>query len=716
MGFKVLRYNMEYLNGLLSKNPGLRCINLDNRKIKDLSPFVPLLEKFEFLEDLELAENELKELPGDICKLKSLMSINICDNKFEDLPKVVKVLQSFPKLKSLFISPAAAEELKTIVTSLKDLEYLNGETIRSKKPVPEEEELIAEHCAPPPHGDKTVVQLNTFKKDDLDELQSIVWSIKARMQNLGYEEAVTLEAEYDSRLASVSAELNENLADKDTLPVIKKAVELKAKYAMLDLCYTKMLSTDRDQESSDIWQMLKHGHDNVVEELLRVILGMKPEMETEVGKWKIALSKMQKEMAEVLDVSQKMQEEIKQLTKEKDGALKEFTTERKDLIARIEALEYDNKKYLDTIVRHSKNLYGTTQKFGDSPLKGGEFNSSVSFDSKKKAQTMLMPSKTSTKELSMKQLKDTIAEIYTQKVKYDKKCLESKQAKETMEQYMYTFLNQQYGLKSLIQEFASAIREGIKKYTGSDSEVLLFGKILRNEFEESFRYEIPLMKDSVHEIIKDGVRRKIKYKSEIELIECCESMCSDMQEIDEAIWKDVLKKTVRESDYQGVEQRAKNIIEEKNLTSAERAKEKATSIKKDATSIWYSDLIKVIIDFMIALHEKKIIKYQLLFKKLDTDANGILNAEEFQALASEMKIAKEEYGTLSSKIDPLGAQQMTFSECFSVLNSEKVTVELKLGKGKTTKKVMTILERFNLEVQQTNITNQHLSHLSLIHI
>jgi hypothetical protein len=53
---------------------------------------------------------------------------------------------------------------------------------------------------------------------------------------------------------------------------------------------------------------------------------------------------------------------------------------------------------------------------------------------------------------------------------------------------MYTYLNQRYGLKQLIIEWASAIINGIKRYQGEDNEVCLFGKVLRNEIDEEFRY------------------------------------------------------------------------------------------------------------------------------------------------------------------------------------------------------------------------------------
>lgn len=54
--------------------------------------------------------------------------------------------------------------------------------------------------------------------------------------------------------------------------------------------------------------------------------------------------------------------------------------------------------------------------------------------------------------------------MYAQKERFDKKCEESRAARETMEQYMYTYLNQKYGLKPLIVEWAASIINAIKTY------------------------------------------------------------------------------------------------------------------------------------------------------------------------------------------------------------------------------------------------------------
>ena len=53
---------------------------------------------------------------------------------------------------------------------------------------------------------------------------------------------------------------------------------------------------------------------------------------------------------------------------------------------------------------------------------------------------------------------------------------------------MYRYLNQKYGLKSLIVEWATAIINGIKKFSKKDNDVCVFGRILQNVCDEEFRF------------------------------------------------------------------------------------------------------------------------------------------------------------------------------------------------------------------------------------
>lgn len=100
-----------------------------------------------------------------------------------------------------------------------------------------------------------------------------------------------------------------------------------------------------------------------------------------------------------------------------------------------------------------------------------------------------------------------------QKVRFDKKCEESRAPKETMEQYMYTYLNQKYGLKSLIVEWAASIINAVKTYLREDHEVTLFAKILKNECDEEFRLIQMHVKETLVKLVEVIYQDKFPLKS-----------------------------------------------------------------------------------------------------------------------------------------------------------------------------------------------------------
>lgn len=104
--------------------------------------------------------------------------------------------------------------------------------------------------------------------------------------------------------------------------------------------------------------------------------------------------------------------------------------------------------------------------------------------------------------------------MYSQKIKFDKKCEDSKMARETMEQYMYTYLNQKYGLKTLIIEWATALINGIQLHYHEDHDVSLFGKILKNECDEEFRFIQMHVKDTLNNLLKVLLKDKYPFKGE----------------------------------------------------------------------------------------------------------------------------------------------------------------------------------------------------------
>lgn len=140
-----------------------------------------------------------------------------------------------------------------------------------------------------------------------------------------------------------------------------------------------------------------------------------------------------------------------------------------------------------------------------------EQNSFQNFDnsiSKTKVGSNVIIGPVGSRVLTIKMMKEIINEIYTSKVDFDKKCMENKMPRETMEQHMYTYLNQKYGLKNLIIEWATSIINGIKMYSNEDSDICLFGKILRNELEEDSRLVLQRLKTTLSDLLSYFLKTK----------------------------------------------------------------------------------------------------------------------------------------------------------------------------------------------------------------
>ena len=151
--------------------------------------------------------------------------------------------------------------------------------------------------------------------------------------------------------------------------------------------------------------------------------------------------------------------------------------------------------------------------------------------------------------------------MYAQKVRFDKKCEESRAPKETMEQYMYTYLNQKYGLKSLIVEWAASIINAVKTYLREDHEVTLFAKILKNECDEEFRLIQMHVKETLVKLVEVIYQDKFPLKSKQDVQSYLEQ--TQNGKIEDWIWTKILDKMYEDQDAQALQEQIKNIIEER---------------------------------------------------------------------------------------------------------------------------------------------------------
>ena len=275
------------------------------------------------------------------------------------------------------------------------------------------------------------------------------------------------------------------------------------------------------------------------------------------------------------------------------------------------------------------------------------------------------------RSLSLRQLKEIIEDIYEGKSKFDIKCMETHLPRETMEQHLYTYLNQKYGLKNLILDWAQAIINGVRKYSAEDNDVAVFGKILRNEIDEEFRFVQRQLKETVHELLRMYLKGKQPMKGDEDVINMVHRRTSGYLQEEE--WVDIVKYMYNAEDAVSIIMRVREVIKEKN-PPRRRSGRRNDQKKSDLNSIMYTDFLKVLLDFQLQGHERFLGKFVKLFKQFDADKNGILNEAEFEQLLKAIDPSKteEEINALLDLIDPHDNQLINFSECVTFLSSELV--------------------------------------------
>ena len=126
---------------------------------------------------------------------------------------------------------------------------------------------------------------------------------------------------------------------------------------------------------------------------------------------------------------------------------------------------------------------------------------------------------------------------------------------------MYTYLNNKYGLKNIIIEWAAAIINGIKTYLKDDHDVTLFGKILKNECDEEFRFIQAHVKDTLQGLLRVLLKEKHSFKNETDINKMYEAIING--NVDDWIWRKIIEKMYDPKDFEILEEKLLGMIEEK---------------------------------------------------------------------------------------------------------------------------------------------------------
>ena len=299
----------------------------------------------------------------------------------------------------------------------------------------------------------------------------------------------------------------------------------------------------------------------------------------------------------------------------------------------------------------------------------------------------------SKKKLTREQLNELIQNIYKSKIAYDQNCIDLNKPLETMEQHMYQYLNNKYGLKNLTIEYASAIISGIKEYSKKDMNIKVFGMLLKNEIEENTLTIVEKIKQVVQETLEYFISQKNPYMAGGDVQKLCEKIKGGM--VDEDVWNSFIDtlflndkengKKVKDKIYEFIDRiMAKSLDKIGNNLKFEMTREEEdffNEMKNYPKKIRYEDLINILIDYHIRVRKNYLKNMREIFMNNDENKDGVLTKKEFIKYINDLKIFHEE--TLEGNIDYLLRKMpqcekydfFSFSEIVDLFDQEQILKE-----------------------------------------
>lgn len=625
---------MEILKDLYSKSPNTNSINLEFSEIEEVAPLLNILSKFSQLSELILFGNRIERLPRDLSCLKFLQKLDISNNLLESISQVLPGLKSLPSLKDLNITLNTQEEEDLLLASLPSLIRLNDTELLSQ---PEE------YAGP-----------ESLTQDDLEKVAMMYDDIRNYAKDIDPSLDKKLASDFDEIVKDIMGQLSDVLK-KETNTFLTHTHMVLSKFNMYRICQEKvsLLASRNNKKLGRIIKELSEANKSVFEQLCKIMFTSYENWNEKSLNSSQDLTRASGQVNKLLSSIETLEREIEKLKQDQKDQAKNFHEEKDELVKEIESLQEENRKYLDTIIKHSKSNAGSV------------LNSSVYEDKPKMISQSL-----ATRTLTLRQLKEVITEIYESKNKFDEKCAEGKMSRETMEQHMYSVLNQKYGLRSLIIEWVAAIITGIKTFSAEDNDVAVFGKILRNECDEEFRFVQNQVKETVNELLRIQIKNKFPLKPANEINKILEDRIQGLVQEDE--WSEIVKYMYNESDSQVLLNLIWNNVSQKSSMATNRSRSREDLQKKELknTGIPYNEFLKLLLDFQLKAHEKFLQPFIKIFRSIVNNKSGVLNENDFISMCKAMKMDEEFIMKMLSIVDPYENQAITFSECVALFSTE----------------------------------------------
>ena len=686
--------------------------------------------------DIDLSNCNLETLPKILFNFRKLSTFDIVNNKFSNFEQLVQSLTKFTNLTDLKLDLVDQNQVLMILSQLPKLIFLNGKNTKAAVTIVDVDEKDIEDIS---------------LQNDLDSYNDLVNKINER------ESDQTFVTVFQNKLFDEAEKVKNCLNNNEpnyiyANVVIESQLNLEKHLAEKFLQY---LEGENKEIATTLFNLLFKN----IERLISLINILYPKIENKISTLRNQLEEAWKSADEAVD----FENELNQTKKMKDI----LSNDNNLIKMKLSKLESENKILIEKLLNASKSNFNNTNTdslrnitksenknnnnntlnnaineskiVNESPNFTGNIEIETTTNLNKAKSNPILNNITNklnnnygpnlTKVLTIKMTKDIMNEIYNSKASYDKKCFNCKLPKETLEQHMYTYLNQKYGLKNLTIEWASSIINAIKLYSNEDSDINLFGKILRNEQEEDSRFLLENIKKNISDILEYYLKSKSPFKRQKEIKNSLQNKKDGI--LYEEEWKGIVSFLYNEEDSKILQEKITNYISKQNekialslnefeqtgivptniinnnttnntnittfsnnninniggyyLTSVSGGKkltrEDLFNLNKmnQGMNILYKDFVRLLCNYQIKMRDKYLKNFLKLFRKFDTDNDGILNESEFVNLIKEIpycqKNLEDNIYKFLTTIDPFNNKKITFSEVISLFGMENIDEE-----------------------------------------
>jgi len=620
---------------------------LSGQGLADLGEVLPALALFSDLRRLNLRGNGLTDLPEDLGALERTEILDLRGNDIHESEELVQSLGSMPMLKEVILTSLGEKVLNQLRRQLPGLlvtcQSTGSDDIVEVGTVEDED------------------QLDIFPREEVEAVANLYDDIRDFGQK--HFPTTAWKVDFGEFVANLAQETSAALKSAPS-PDLAETLRLRARMKLFDCCTEELgaVTESMQPEVARLWERLVGTKEGVAEAGLRA---------WEQG----AASARGRKQADSGEV---------------ERLRREWAEEKEELMLELEGLREENQKYLDAIIRHSKSS-------ADAALGPPVLSPDV------RQPSALSLSSSPGRQLSLNQLKEFIDEVYQAKIKFDQRCVEARLAIENVSDFLKTHLTHKFGLKSLRQEWLSGVWQAIDRYSDEDNDVAVFGKIIRNECDEDFRFVQMQVKETASQLLRLFLREKFPLKSASGL----ESLLSARinGQLAEEEWTHVVTYMYNETDALLLVSLIRELMQQRNVQSPQAGRqlrlsreemmlnrEKERALK---SRIPFADLLKILLDFQLKGHEKFLQGFLRRFRSADSDEDGYLSEKEFRDLADslEMGLNPADMERLLQLIDPYDYQKINFSQCVSLFTSVNSTQETVVAEDREPGKLVSVLQK-----------------------